>query len=73
MNRLLISFAVFAAIYSFSPGVDARELIKEFTGSESKNTTEEHYRIRGKSTVDSGLAGEWRLSRANGGGCKPDG
>ena len=40
MNRFLISFAVFAALYCFSPGVDAKELIKEFKGSESRSTAE---------------------------------
>jgi hypothetical protein len=54
MNRLLISFAVFATIYCFSPGADARELIKEFKGSESRNTTE--FEVKAPWIVD------WRVS-----------
>jgi len=40
MNRFLLSFTVFVTICCFSSNVDARELIKEFTGSESRSTTE---------------------------------
>ena len=54
MNRFLISFAVFAALYCFSPNVDAKELIKEFKGSESKTTAE--FEVKAPWIVD------WRVS-----------
>ena len=54
MNRFLFSFAVFAALYFFSPYVDARELIKEFKGSESSSTAE--FEIEAPWIVD------WRTS-----------
>ncbi len=40
MNRLLFSFAVFAALYCFSPGANSKELIRVFKGSESRTTAE---------------------------------
>jgi hypothetical protein len=54
MNRFLFSFTVFVALYCFSFDVDARELIKEFTGSESRNTTE--FKVKAPWIVD------WRVS-----------
>ena len=54
MNRFLFSFAVFAALYFFSFNVDARELIKEFTGSESRSTAE--FEVKAPWIVD------WRVS-----------
>jgi len=54
MNRFLFSFAVFAALYCFSFNVDARELIKEFNGSESATTAE--FEIEAPWIVD------WRTS-----------
>ena len=40
MNRLLFSFAVFAALYCFSPEANSKELIRVFKGSESRTTAE---------------------------------
>ena len=54
MNRFLFSFAVFAALYFFPPFVDAKELIKEFKGSESATTAE--FEIEAPWIVD------WRTS-----------
>jgi len=54
MNRFLFSFAVFVALYFFSPFVDAKELIKEFKGSESSTTAE--FEIEAPWIVD------WRTS-----------
>jgi len=54
MNRFLFSFAVFSALYFFSPFVDAKELIKEFKGSESSTTAE--FEIEAPWIVD------WRTS-----------
>lgn len=54
MNRFLLSFTVFIAICCFSSNVDARELIREFKGSESKNTTE--FEVKAPWIVD------WRVS-----------
>jgi len=54
MNRFLFSFAVFVALYFFSPFVDAKELIKEFKGSESSSTAD--FEIEAPWIVD------WRTS-----------
>lgn len=40
MNRFLFGFAVFAALSFFSSVADSKELIREFTGSESTTTAE---------------------------------
>ena len=54
MNRFLLSFTVFVIICCFSSNVDARELIKEFKGSESSSTAE--FEIEAPWIVD------WRTS-----------
>ena len=54
MNRFLLSFTVFVTICCFSSSVDARELIKEFKGSESRSTTE--FEVKAPWIVD------WRVS-----------
>ena len=54
MNRFLLSFTVFVTICCFSSNVDARELIKEFKGSESRSTTE--FEVKAPWIVD------WRVS-----------
>ena len=40
MNRFLLSFIVFAALFCFSTVVSSRELIREFNGSESSVTAD---------------------------------
>lgn len=40
MNRFLLGFAVFTALSFFSSVADSKELIREFTGSESTTTAE---------------------------------
>ncbi len=40
MNRFLFGFAVFTALSFFSSVADSKELIREFTGSESTTTAE---------------------------------
>lgn len=57
MNRFLISFAVFAALYCFSLNVDARELIKEFKGTESRTTAE--FEVKPPWIVDWRVAGDY--------------
>ena len=54
MNRFLLSFTVLVTLYCFSSNVDARELIKEFKGSESRSTTE--FEVKAPWIVD------WRVS-----------
>ena len=54
MNRLLLSVTIFVTIFSFSHNIDARELIKEFKGSESRNTAE--FEVKAPWIVD------WRVS-----------
>jgi hypothetical protein len=54
MNRFLLSFTVFVTICCFSSNVDAKELIKEFKGSESRSTTE--FEVKAPWIVD------WRVS-----------
>ena len=54
MNKFLLSFTVFLTICCFSSNVDARELIKEFKGSESRSTTE--FEVKAPWIVD------WRVS-----------
>lgn len=40
MSRFLFSLAVFATLFCFTSSAFSKELIREFKGSESKNTTE---------------------------------
>jgi len=40
MNKFLIGFFVFAALFCFSTVVNSRELVREFSGSESKTTSD---------------------------------
>lgn len=40
MNRFLLSFIIFVALTCFSTVVSSRELIKEFSGSESRVTAD---------------------------------
>jgi len=40
MRRFLFSLAVFATLFCFTSSAFSKELIREFKGSESKNTTE---------------------------------
>jgi len=57
MNRFLSSFAVLAALFCFSPAVDAKELIKEFRGTESKSTSE--FEVKAPWIVDWRVAGDY--------------
>jgi len=57
MNRFLIGFAAFAALYSFTPNVDAKELIKEFNGSESRTTAD--FEIEAPWIVDWRVRGDY--------------
>lgn len=57
MNRFLISFTVFVTACCFSTYVNARELIKEFTGSESRSTTE--FEVKAPWIVDWRVRGDY--------------
>jgi len=57
MNRLLFSFAVFAALYCFSPQVDGKQLIREFKGS--GNTTTAEFEVRAPWIVDWMTTGDY--------------
>jgi len=57
MNKFLFSLTVFTAIFCFSTNADAKELIEEFTGSESATTAE--FEIEAPWIVDWRVAGDY--------------
>lgn len=62
MNRFLISFAVFAALYCFSPIVESKDLVREFKGSASTTTAE--FEVRAPWIVDWRTTGDYPGSMA---------
>ena len=62
MNRFLISYAVFAALYCFSPIVESKELVREFKGSASTTTAE--FEVRAPWIVDWLTTGDYPGSMA---------
>ena len=62
MNRLLYSFAVFAAFCCFSSIASSKELIKEFKGSESRTTAE--FEVKAPWIVDWRTTGDYPGSMA---------
>jgi hypothetical protein len=57
MNRFLISFVVFTALFYFSPEVESKELIREFKGS--GNTTTAEFEVRAPWIVDWMTTGDY--------------
>jgi len=62
MNRLLCSFAFFAALCCFSSIASSKELIKEFKGSESRTTAE--FEVKAPWIVDWRTTGDYPGSMA---------